>query len=141
MNAPHCRAYIRSELKCTPHENTVCTILQMETDSDFKKISRGPLSRHTTTGVHCGTILLESTAAHYCWSPLRHNTTGVHCSTLLLESTAAHYCWSPLRHTTTGVHCSTLLLESTAAHYYWSPLPHTTAGIHYSTVLLYSSTG
>ena len=24
MNAPHCWDYIRSELKCTPHENTVC---------------------------------------------------------------------------------------------------------------------
>ena len=37
-----CRAYIRSELKCTPNEKMPCvflkwTILQMELDSDFKK--------------------------------------------------------------------------------------------------------
>ena len=45
-----CTFFIRSELKCKPRENTVCvfltwTILQMEMDSDFKKISRGRRGR------------------------------------------------------------------------------------------------
>ena len=42
-----CGSYIRSDLKCTPHENLACvfliwTILQMEIDCDFKtkKLSR-----------------------------------------------------------------------------------------------------
>ena len=38
--------YIRSELKCKPHENTACvfltwTILPIEIDSNFKKMSKG----------------------------------------------------------------------------------------------------